>query len=339
MSYVRAAVLANFPDVARQLGLDAGQALRQAGLSLEHLSTPDALLRAEDVVSLIEGTAHASGCDTVGLRLSQPRTMSGFGVVGLLLAQSPSIRAALQLVLRYLPLINESLALRLEEDGELAVFSQELLTDVPMPTRHTIELSLAASLTLFRTLLGADWRPSAVYFRHPPPRSLEYHNHIFRCRCVFDSDLNGITFPRHQLDSPNRLADPAMARYAEQLIAPLSDSAMDSVVARVRRLIYIYMPLQRAAVRPVAQSLACSVRKLQLDLADGHTTFEQLLDAARWERAQHYLQYSRYSIDQVAALLGYQQPTSFTRWFRTQAGMSPSAWRQQRQAASAAARA
>ncbi|HJV03017.1 MAG TPA: AraC family transcriptional regulator [Burkholderiaceae bacterium] len=329
MSFMRAAVLANFPDVARQLGMDPQVALRKVGLSLEDLATPDRPVPGDDVVRLLEDFAMAAGCDNLGLRLSQPRSMSGFGVVGLLLAQQPSLRAALQMVLRYLPLINESLALRLELEGEMALLTEEVLTTAPMLPRQTIELALASNLKLFRTLLGEDWNPRCIFFRHGKPRSLELHNRIFRCHCVFDSDFNGMSFAAHELDRPNAIADPAMARYAERLIGAVPDARTATAAARVRGLLHIFMPLQRAAIRTVAQALKCSVRKLQLDLANEQTSFGDLLDEARRERALLYLRHSNYSIDQIASLLGYNHPTSFTRWFVTQAGTSPSAWRRQ----------
>ncbi|MBA5606431.1 AraC family transcriptional regulator [Duganella sp. FT3S] len=327
MTFMRAAVLANFPDVARQLGLDPETELHKVGLSLEYLTTPDRHLPSDDVVRLIEDLAKNSSCDTVGLRLSQPRSMSGFGVVGLVLAQQPTLRAALQMVLRYLPLINESLALRLELDGEVALLTEEILTTTVMPVHQSVELALASNLKLFRTLLGAEWSPRCIYFRHGAPRSLELHNQIFHCRCVFNSEFNGMSFPAYELDRPNTTADPDMAHYAEHLIGALPDQREETTTMRVRRLLHLFMPLQRAGIRPVAEALKCSVRKLQLDLAAEHTNFGDLLNQIRRERAKLYLQHSRYSIDQVASLLGYTQPTSFTRWFLVQHGLPPSTWR------------
>ena len=75
MSVMRAAVLANFVDVARGLGLDPEAHLRAVGLSLPMLATPDRLIASDAAVQLIENAALASGCDTLGLRMAERRPM------------------------------------------------------------------------------------------------------------------------------------------------------------------------------------------------------------------------------------------------------------------------
>ena len=45
---------------------------------------------------------------------------------------------------------------------------------------------------------------------------------------------------------------------------------------------------------------------------------------------ERYLENSAYSIVQVGELLGYEFPSSFTRWFRKQFGKSPARWRLER---------
>lgn len=327
MGTMRAAVLANYLEVAKQLGVDASTQMRRVGLHPGIIDTPDALIAADAVVRLIEETAQVSRCDTVGLRLSQPRSMSGFGVVGLLLAQQPNMRDALNMAVRYLPLINESLALRLEESGDTALLVEEVLTDSAQPMRHTIELALASNLKLFRTLLGAQWAPRAVYLRHSAPRALDEHQRIFRCRCVFDADINGMSLARTDLDVPNPMADPALGRYAASLIESIPVAGAESTTARVRRLVHLLMPLQRASIKAVAQSLGFSVRKLQMALAGEQQEFSALLDEVRVAQAGQYLANPHFDISQVSALLGYTQPNSFTRWFSQRFGESPTAWR------------
>lgn len=327
MSFMRAAVLANYLEVARQLGVDAHAQLRQVGLSAELIAQPDRLITSEAAVKLIEDTARVSGCDTVGLRMSQPRSMSGFGVVGLLLAQQPTMRDALQVAFRYQHLINESLALRLEEEGEVAQLREEVLTGTPMSTRQATELAVASNLKLFRTLLGPNWAPRSVSFRHPPPQSQEIHQRIFRCRCEFGAEYNAIVFPRSDLDVPNHQADPALGRYAADLIASLPEPEGANIIIYVRRLIHLLLPVGQANIKQVALTMGCSVRKLQLDLGRQGAVFGDLITEARAERAPLYLENPRFDVSQVASLLGYTQPTSFTRWFVKQFGLAPQKWR------------
>ncbi|MBA5607316.1 AraC family transcriptional regulator [Duganella sp. FT3S] len=327
MGCVRAAVLANYLNVAEQLGVDGAAQMLRVGLRPHIIDTPDALIPVDPVAKLIEETARISQCETVGLRMSQPRSMSAFGVVGLLLAHQRNLRDAWSMVHRYLSMINESVALRIEEEGDSALLVEEVLTGHAQPQRQSIELALASNLNLFRTLLGPNWAPRVVYLQHSAPRQLDDHQRIFRCRCVFDAEINGMRFARADLDAPNPMADPILGRYASSLIESIPAAARGSMTARVRRLIHLHMPIQRASIKAVAQSLGVSVHKLQMDLAAEHSEFSEMLNEARREQARQYLTSGRFDIGQIASLLGYTEPNSFTRWFSKQFGESPTKWR------------
>jgi AraC-like DNA-binding protein len=327
MSLMRAAVLANFVDVAFRLGLKPDAQLRAVGLSRALINTPDRLISSDAAVRLLEGAAAASGCDTIGLRMAEPRPMSQFGVVGLLLAQQRCLRDVLQMAIRYLPLINESLAMTLEEQDGQALLREEVLTDANLPKHQAAELAMAANAKIIRAIAGPDWRPARVYFRHPPPRSLDQHRRVFGCPCQFDSDLNAMAFPARDLNRPNPNADPRMAEYALGFVETLREGKAQSIITIVRRQIYLLLPLRRATIKEVARSLGCSVRKLQLDLEAAATTFGDLLDAARQERVRLYMDNPHFDLGHVASLLGYNHQSSFTRWFVSRFGASPSAWK------------
>jgi AraC-like DNA-binding protein len=327
MSLMRAAVLANFVDVASRLGLKPEQQLRAVGLSTAMIGTPDRLISSDAAVRLLENAAAASGCDTIGLRMAEPRPMSQFGAVGLLLAQQKCLRNVLQMAINYLPLINESLAITLEVQGDQALLLEEILTDANVPKHQAAELAMAANVKLFRTTISPDWRPLRVYFRHPSPRSLDQHWRVFGCPCQFASDLNAMAFPTRDLDRPNPNADSRMAEYALGFVETLRDEKARSIVTAVRRQIYLLLPLGRATIKEVARSLGCSVRKLQNDLEAEATTFGGLLDAARQERARLYMDNPHFDLGHVASLLGYHHQSSFTRWFGSRFGVRPGSWK------------
>jgi len=70
-----------------------------------------------------------------------------------------------------------------------------------------------------------------------------------------------------------------------------------------------------------------SDRALQRALQQSGTSFRELLDAVRNEQAQRYLAKASFSDGEVAFLLGFDDPRSFSRAFRTWNGMSPSEFR------------
>jgi AraC-like DNA-binding protein len=66
---------------------------------------------------------------------------------------------------------------------------------------------------------------------------------------------------------------------------------------------------------------------LQRRLTDEDATFQQLMEDARRELAQHYLLHSSLELNQTAYLLGYEDANSFFRAFHNWEGTSPGEWR------------
>lgn len=58
--------------------------------------------------------------------------------------------------------------------------------------------------------------------------------------------------------------------------------------------------------------------------------FTEYLSSERLKRAKQYLVDLTLSINEVARLVGYDDPSYFTRWFRQHTGVSPREWRENR---------
>ncbi len=330
MGLIRAAVLMDYPVVARRLGLDPTVELRAVGLSLAAIEQPQHLISSDAMVRLLEDSASRTGCPSVGLQLAEMRKLSHFGVVSLLLAHQRTLRDVVQMGLQYLTLMNPSVALHLEDTGKTAVLHHVFLTDQAMPASQATELQAAAIARLFREIVGKEWRPSLVRFTHPAPASVDVHRRFFGCKLAFDAESNSITFPSADLDLVNPSGDPMMAGYARSLIDAVPARSSGSLVDEVNRLIHLFLPIGRATIEQVAHSLERNVRSLQRELGAADTTFSALLNASRRNLAGGYLQNMRFDIGDVAALLGFARHGSFTRWFAREFGGTPAAFRANR---------
>jgi AraC-like DNA-binding protein len=322
---VRAAALTNFSEVAHELGYDAGAALRRAGLRAELIRQPDQLVDAERVARLLEDAARRTGCGSFGLRIAARRQLSNFGVVSLLLMHQPTLRQVLLTLIEHLHLLNERLAIQVEDVGRLVILREELALPIDAP--QSIELAIGVLYRMGEALLGERWQPASVSFTHGAPQSLDFHRRFFRCRIEFDGGFNGLVCRAADLDVANPAADPVLADYARKMIAALPDDRLRSIDQEVRKAIYLMLPTGRATCKSVAQGLGMSMRTLQRELDRQGLSFKQLINEVRQELAPRYVANSRYSLAEVAAMLGYSTHSAFTRWFGTQFGRSPDAWR------------
>ena len=323
---VRAAVMTNYFEVARDIGLDTTPLLREVGLARSHLKDPDQRIAVESAIALLERSAQVGQCPTFGLRMAESRQLSDFGVVSLLISHQPTLRDALATTIHYRHLINDALAMQIDEDGPFAILREEVVS--PIPARQATELAIGVLHRMCAALLGNRWKPQGISFIHPKPADTRLHRRLFGCPVTFEADFNGIAFARTELDAPNPSADPTMARYAERFVQTLPAISTPSVVRDVDKAIYLMLPSGRATIDHVAQGLGTSVRTLQRQLDEAQVSFSQLLNGVRRDLASRYVGHTDYPMVRVSELLGYTTPSSFTRWFSQQFGASPMVWRQ-----------
>ena len=327
VAFVRSASLSGYAPVARRVGLDPDAMIGGSGINPAFLSDPDLRIPTIAVVGLLEESARRSGCETFGLQMAESWRMSDFGAISLLLAHERTLRDALGATIRYRHLLNDSLSISVEDAGPVVIVREELVAEGTAHSRQAIELAIGVIFRLFRALLGPQWRPIGVRFTHRAPQDLSVHRRLFGASLEFSREFNGIVCAAADLDRPNPSADPTMASYARGFIESLSPGAVSPIAREVRKAIQVLLARRRATVEQIAHGLGMTPRTLQRQLDEAGESFSGLLNAVRLELVPGYLENRAYSLTQVAELLGYGYPSSFTRWFVGEFGISPARWR------------
>jgi AraC-like DNA-binding protein len=194
--------------------------------------------------------------------------------------------------------------------------------------RQAIELLMALVCRTVSEVVSGRWHPDLAYFHHAAPVDLSVHARVFQCPLLFDADFNGLVCAEAALDAPNPAAESAMARHAKRFLDMLvPDPADGSVTEGARRSLYLLLPAGRATLDQLAANLGMAPRSLQRQLEREGRTFAILLNEVRRELALRYLASPTHSVSSVAQMTGYATPSSFSRWFAGEFGMSPAQWR------------
>lgn len=316
---VRAASLTNYNEVALAAGLNPARMLFDAGLSPGVLHEPDLMIPVERVGRLLQASATMSGNESFGLCMAEQRLLSNLGAVGLLIRDQATLRDSLYMLMRYQALLNDALSLAVEEVAEMVIIREVVIAgSVHQPTRQRVELALGVMVRLIRQLLGADWRPRRVCFEHSAPRDLSTHLRLFGRSVEFDYDFNCIVCAKTDLDARNPSADPAMVRYAQQLIDTSTKSQGATMLEDVRRTILLLLPSGRCSIEQVTEHLGVVCRTVQRRLAEQEQSFSSMVNDIRKELATRYVLQSDRPLTEVAALLGFSAPSSFSRWYQAQ---------------------
>ena len=320
--FVRSAVLTNYAETARAVGLDPFEMLRAVGLSQTCLVERDMRIPVEAVRRLLENSAAISGAENFGLRLAQTRRLSILGNLGMAARDAPTVRALLNILISHMRLHNESLMLHIEDVGGMATIRQDLVVSERGGMRQSVELSIGAIVRLLRIYLGEHWNPQHVWFIHQSPVDLSLHRRFFGPTLEFGCEMDAIVCRSKELDMPIASSDPVMADYARRQLSSNLLTQDDAVVRDVRGLILLLLPTGRCGIEQVARHLGRDPRTIQRQLAGQGHTFSELLTEARKALSDRYLQNPARQLNDIALMLGFAGASAYARWHQSQWDMT-----------------
>jgi AraC-like DNA-binding protein len=316
---VRSASLTHFGELAGQCGIDARGLVVEVGLPPRCLDEPDLKIPTRLVGRLLELAAERAHEPAFGLRMAESRRLSNLGPLGMLVRDEPTLRSALEALMRYIHVHNEALAVHVEQVSSLVVMRQELDPEGATSVRQATELVVGVTFRVLQLFMGSGWRPRLVCFSHAAPSSAAVHRRLFGNTVEFGHEFNGIVCNAADLDAPNPGADPVMAGYAQRLLERSLDTQA-RMSEHVRQLIVLLLPRGLCRVEVVAQHLGVDRRTVARRLADEQTSFSALVNGLRREIFARYRVEGTRTLTEVSALLGFSAPSAFSRWHRQQFG-------------------
>ena len=122
-----------------------------------------------------------------------------------------------------------------------------------------------------------------------------------------------------------------------EMLAPQFESALSAVretpgiLEQVKWVLKRLLAGSRPDLQTVAKELGMGERTLQRRITDEGTSFRQILTDTRRELVHEYLGDLSVEITEAAFLVGFEDPNSFYRAFRSWEGKTPAEWRAEKQ--------
>jgi AraC-like DNA-binding protein len=323
---VRSSILADFRRVALALGLDPIALMKLAHIDRRYLDDPDLTLPVRDVAELFEIAALTSGVEDFGLRLGEARGLPDLGPIILMLREEATLRDALRTLSALLHLHSDALYMNLEEHGG-SVLTVEIMVGGGAYCRQAVESTIAGVIHILRWLLGEDWVPTSIGFRHTRPISRVRYDRFFRCPIDFLYDFNGVVLKRRDLDRKLPASSPVLRRQVERYIRTINIASSDSYVHQVMRVVAMALPRGEGDAETIARYLGTDRRTLNRRLARAALNYSAVVENVRKNITTQYLLGSDRLLSDIAGLVGFESLRAFTRWFHRSFGQAPSSWR------------
>lgn len=311
-------------------GLNVPALLRDAGIDAAALDRQAARVPVDQITRLWQLAVARAGKPTLGLQRSLAATHSKTGTVGHLMSCSRDLGSALAHLQRYMAVISDATAFRLETDVRGCWLSTAHTGGtLPIP-RQRVEYAMLATLTLCHWLTRTAFDAHSVELAYPRPADDTAQRLAFGCAPRFDAPSNRMLIASADLQRTIPTHDRELAALLQPLLdKQLAQLGQTSTASQVRAEIARRLQQGEPRREAVARELGLAERTLQRRLQQERVSYQSLLDSTRLELAQQYLAEQRHSLADVADLLGYVDSSNFHRACKRWFGLPPAQYRAQ----------
>lgn len=200
------------------------------------------------------------------------------------------------------------------------------------PATAAIDAGLAMILNLSRGAYGERFKPIRVSLQRDAPggaKNVKRFNDLFTAPVAFAQPENALWLDPQMVAEPLATANPELARVNDGIVTDyLAQLDRNDVTMRVRSKLIERLPGGQVSEEDIASSINVSQRSLQRKLKERGMSFTRLLESTRRELSMQYVRDPQHSLNEVAFLLGFAEPSNFSRAFKRWHGQSPSQFRQ-----------
>jgi AraC-like DNA-binding protein len=312
-------------------GADSEQLFRNSGLQPEALKDANARYPVEQTIRLWRLAVEATGDEAFGLRVSRHIRQTTFHALGYSLLASATLDTAFERLIRYFRIVTEAYELDWQPESRSYVFSIGVDEHSRRPTHEAIDAFAAVAVRLCRALYGDSFACERVELERPCPDNTNPWIRALRGPVQFGARRNAIHIGSDIAQAPLESANPDLAVMNDEIVRRyLAENRQASIVDRVHSLLVESLPNGDPGQQAVADNLHMSLRSLQRRLAEEDTAYQQVLNDTRRELALAHVANARYSLSEIAYLVGFSDSSSFTRAFKRWTGESPSQYRKAR---------
>jgi AraC-like DNA-binding protein len=312
----------------KEHGVSVAAVLRRAGLPGNLFDQVRVLVSTEELFALWHSIEVVSSDPLIGIKLGVETKTERFHPMAIAALSTQNLVTATEHLARYKKLTAPEEILSKLGKQEFSIAFRWLLAVEAEPQVLT-DYCFSWTISLARHGTGTQLNPLRVEYvqQRSNLRTLE---RSFGCKVDCSAARNTIIFRASDATTPFvtcnvELLDLLAPQFEEQLRDHKED---DSFVALVRRAIQDRLTGQRPSMDMISEALHMSPRTLQRRLQETGSSFQRVLDEARHSMARYYLSNSVLELNEAAYLLGFEDPNSFGRAFRTWEGMPPSDWRE-----------
>ena len=315
-------------ELTLEMGYEPKPWLQAAGIGQTQLTQPTVALSTQRYVALVRAAVQYTEEPALGLLLGQRLRMNTHGTLAFALMNSASLRQAITLLERFLPVRTDLLSVRFVDSATQPQLQFAPAADLDLAELLILETVMLAVRNVFDYLAPGAQAVQAVEFCAPVTPYTRLAQELFACPVQYGATCNALKLNPLALDMPLSTADAhALENAAAMCQAELDKiTRQESLTARIQRSL-----LGSAGAMPSLQTSArmfhIAPRTLHRRLEAEGTSYRAIVDQVRHRLARQHLKNSNISLQEIAYRLGYTDQANFRRAFKRWEGVPPQSMR------------
>jgi AraC-like DNA-binding protein len=284
----------------------------------------------------------------IGVELGKRVPWGGLGFLDTLTFASETLGAALGQVVKHYGALTSTVSMRLDPprtSSSRGAFGRELVTLVQEQKNdeddvsHLVDFAFAFCVARARAAVTGSFQIEAVRLRRAASRTAAVaHRAFFGVEPEYGASENALVFDATALAMALRNPNPMLVEVIDANAEHFVSASREGLAPRLGVLVSKHLDRRGEVlgVDAAAKAMGLSGRTLQTRLAEAGTTFADLVDGVRRDKALRLVQRGATPLTTIAFSLGFRSSASFSRAFRRWTGTSPSGARRRAAPASRA---
>jgi AraC-like DNA-binding protein len=318
-------------DAVAQSGHDPAPLLSQYGLDAARLGEARARLSIPRYMRLGHAAIQLCEAPALGLLMGRLSRLGQIGLVGVTVAQAPTVREAARALTRFEPLYatNYRGQSSLHEDAKGAWLRFYSISPYNAYNRFVIDSVLAGWQQQFAQVAQHAVAVESVQIEYAAPPYAAAHAAHFACPVEFGCEYNQLRLDQASLALRNPEHCPSTWRHLLDICERELEQATRtrSLRERVTQLLGPLLHGREPDLAEVAARLQLPSWTLRRKLAEEGTQFRTLLNETRRDLAMAYIRDTELAFGEIAYLLGFASAEAFQRAFKRWNQQTPGEFR------------
>lgn len=309
-------------------GVDMQELCRITGLTREEICDAERLLSWESSVKVWEICLSMTGDELLGLRLGQEMTPGQLGMLGYFMQSSRTLGEAFTVFAKYISLVCPAFTYAHAIKGEeVHIFvDQDILwrKQSPDTARQSSDLSMASIIKGACVLTGQEIRPLAIHTVYRQQHAHEYEKAL-HAPVHFNSDRNVIIFHKNVFELPVITHDRSLFKMFQNIYLEKENAhhREKSFTDRVKQVLLLSSNGEMPSVEIASSHFHITPRSFQRRLKEENTSYRDICKEVKKEIALSLINQSDSKIGAVADTMGYSDPSTFRRAFKSWTRTTP----------------